>query len=75
MSRNSFEIQMPVNNIGRFARIEVGSQSMVGSVLDLVSGTNSPKRIRIQHGDVSRMGTVVQPHEYRFLWWCDEEED
>lgn len=75
MSSACFEIKVAPNNIGRFAEIKVDGQLVVGNVLDLVAGTDKPKRIRIQHGLPSRHGDVVQPHEYEFLWFCDEEED
>jgi len=75
MSKDSYDIKAAPNNIGRFAMIEVGEQSLVGNVIDLVHGTDRPKRIRIQHGDPALHGSVVQPHEYKFKWWCDEEED
>lgn len=63
------------SNIGRMARIEHKAVLLVGNVLDLVAGTDNPKRIRIQHGDPTLQGHVVFPGEYAFLGWADEEED
>jgi hypothetical protein len=67
------------NNLGRFAAIQVkheGSLYIVyGNVIDLVHGTDKPKRVRIQRGLLERHGEVVNPSEYTFKWWADEEED
>jgi hypothetical protein len=66
-------------NIGRFACIEIGDGRgpcrVYGNVVDLVAGTNEPKRIRIQRGLPERHGDIVFPTQYNFLWWADEEED
>ena len=64
------------SNIGRMACITLlTGEQVYGNVLDLVHGTNKPKRIRIQHGLPARHGDVVMPGEYHFGWWADEEED
>lgn len=65
-------------NIGRLARISLQKyqgEHLVGNVIDLVAGTNNPKRIRIQRGNPKLQGQVVMPGEYCFLGWADEEED
>lgn len=63
-------------NIGRFACIKLPTgQTVYGNVLDLVAGTDKPKRIRIQRGLPARHGDVVQPCDYEFRWWADQEEE
>lgn len=66
-------------NIGRWVCLKVTKhgygQRVYGTVMDLVAGTDRPKRIRIQRGDPSLAGEVVQPGEYEFCWFADEEED
>lgn len=70
------EVELPAHaNIGRMAQIRVRGSVVVGNVIDLVADTQYPKRIRIQHGLPELAGAVVQPHEYEFLWFCDQEED
>lgn len=70
-------VNPPRNNVGRFARILLlpGREVVYGNALDLVAGTNDPKRIRIQRGLPARQGEVVMPFEYEFEWWADEEEE
>lgn len=75
MQTTQFEIKVAPNNIGRMAEIRVLGHVVVGNVIDLVAGTDYPKRIRIQHGWPALHGDVVQTGEYEFLWFCDEEED
>jgi hypothetical protein len=70
-----FEIKVAPNNIGRFAVIYVNGERLYGNVLDLVAGTDTPKRIRIQSGNPALVGDVVQPHQYKFVGWADEEEE
>lgn len=62
-------------NIGRIVRIQFLSDGRqeYGNVLDLISGGNTPKRVRLQSGP--RKGDVVGLGEYKFLWWADEEEE
>lgn len=62
-------------NIGRMVIIVLNQDGRcyVGNVLDLKSGTNDPKRIRIQH-DPNHQGQVVQPSEYSFKAWADQYE-
>lgn len=60
-------------NIGRFAVIAYKGKCYLGNVLDLIAGTNMPKRIRIQ-SDVFLQGTVVMPGDYDFKCWSDEED-
>lgn len=59
-------------NIGRWAVVLHNNLLHVGTVIDLVAGTNKPKRIRIQRG--SLQGEVLQPHEYSFKNWLADEE-
>jgi hypothetical protein len=69
------EIKVAPSNIGRIAIIDVQGHRLYGNVMDLIHGTDKPKRIRIQHGAMQWQGNVVQPHEYVFIGWADEEED
>ncbi len=47
-----------------------------GTVVDYPAGEPlKPRRIRVQRGEPALHGNVVQPHEYAFLGWADEEED
>ena len=80
MKTSPLFVPPPRNNIGRMARlhltVEEGNRIVYGNVLDLVAGTNQPKRVRIQTGGpFSRQGDVVMPHQYAFLGWADEEEE
>lgn len=70
------EIKPRKTNIGRMAAIVLkkDGRCYVGNVMDLVSGTGRPKRIRIQYS-VFMQGTVVQPHEYDFKEWADDWDD
>jgi hypothetical protein len=77
---NTLQVRVKPNNIGRFACIEVAGPDgrplrVYGNVLDLVAGTDLPKRIRIQRGYPELHGQVVQPGQYHFCWFSDEEED
>lgn len=60
--------------IGRMAVIVLNrdQKCYVGNVIDTVAGANRPKRIRIQY-DPWLQGRVVQPGEYRFKCWAEEE--
>ena len=80
MSARSLQIQVKPNNVGRFACIDVplaeGHCARVyGNILDLIAGTDLPKRIRVQRGFPSLHGQVVTPGQYQFCWFADEEED
>ena len=75
MQTTQFEIKVAPNNIGRMAEIRVQGHVVVGNVIDLVAGTDYPKRIRIQHGFPELHGSIVRPGEYEVLWFCNEEED
>ena len=47
-----------------------------GRVVDFPAGQPmTPRRIRIEHGEPQFHGDVVQPHEYKFECWADQEED
>ena len=61
-----------LGNLGRLAAIEYKGKCYVGNVIDQVSGTTSPKRIRIQH-DPFIQGKVVMPGEYCFKEWVDDD--
>jgi len=69
----------PLPNLGRFAAIWVTTNGvrhiLYGTVMDVVTGTDQPKRIRVQRGDPALAGEVLMPNEYEFAWWADEEED
>lgn len=65
-------ITKPRGTIGRWVVIVHDGLLHVGTVIDCVAGTNSPKRIRIQRGP--RQGIVVQPHEYQFRNWLEDED-
>lgn len=66
----TFEIEPPQTCIGRWAEIVHDGRMHVGTVIDVVAGTDKPKRIRIQRG--SKQGEVVMPGEYQFRGWLDE---
>lgn len=68
-------IDHEVGNIGRLAIIVLkqDGRCYLGNVLDQKAGTTIPKRIRIQY-DPNRQGDVVQPHEYEFKEWADNDE-
>lgn len=61
------------SNIGRMAVVVVGNHCYVGNVVDLVAGTDTPKRIRIQY-DLERQGDVLMPSEYQFKQWSDSDD-
>jgi hypothetical protein len=65
-----------ISNVGRMAafRLTGSSQVLYGNVIDLITGTNEPKRIRIQKGEPTRHGDIIMPSQYDFAWWADEEE-
>lgn len=58
--------------IGRLAAIGHGGKCYVATVIDQVAGTTKPKRVRIQR-DPFLQGEVLQPHEYTFLEWADDD--
>lgn len=60
------------NNIGRWVTVLHDNQLHVGTVMDLIAGTDKPKRVRIQRGGMQ--GNVLQPYEYTFKSWLEEEE-
>lgn len=62
--------ETPKSNIGRMAVIVFQGKCYIGNVLDLVSETTKPKRIRIQH-DLYLQGKVLQPSQYEFKEWSD----
>lgn len=68
----SLEIKVEKNCIGSWVSIVHQDSMHVGTVLDLVAGTNTPKRIRIQRGALQ--GEVVQPHEYTFKSFLKNED-
>ncbi len=55
------------------AVVVVGNHCYVGNVVDLVAGTDTPKRIRIQY-DLERQGDVLMPSEYQFKQWSDSDD-
>lgn len=69
---STYEIKVPANCIGAWVTVLHQESLHVGTVLDLVAGTNTPKRIRIQRGP--RQGEVVQPHEYKFKAFLKDED-
>ena len=58
--------------IGRWVEILVDGVLFAGTVMDNVSGTSLPKRVRIQRG--YRQGDVVQPGEYEIHQFINPEE-
>ncbi len=60
------------NNIGRWVVVLHNNLLYVGTVIDLVAGTDTPKRIRLQRGPYQ--GNVLQPYEYVFKDWIQDEE-
>jgi hypothetical protein len=76
-----FEVTVPERTCcGRLARIQIehkGERRIVyGNAIDYPAGDPmKARRVRIQRGEPDRHGDVVQPHEYVFLGWADEEED
>lgn len=60
------------NNIGRWVVVLHDNMLHVGTVIDLVAGTNKPKRIRVQRGPCQ--GNVLQPYEYVFKNWTNAED-
>jgi hypothetical protein len=68
----TYEIKVEKNCIGAWVAVVHQDSLHVGTVLDLVAGTNTPKRIRIQRGPLQ--GDVVQPHEYQFKAFLKDEE-
>lgn len=61
-------------NIGRMAVIGYMGHQYLGNVLDLVAGTQCPKRIRIQF-DPMLQGKVLMPGQYEFIEWKDDYDD
>lgn len=61
-----------MSNIGRTAVIAYQGKSYVGTVIDLVAGTDQPKRIRITR-DVFLQGQVLQPSQYDFKGWAEDD--
>jgi hypothetical protein len=67
--------------VGRLARIRLPAPAgrgllVYGRVVDFPAGQPmTPRRIRIEHGEPQFHGDVVQPHEYKFEGWADQEED
>ena len=51
--------------IGQWIVLLHNDRQYVGTVIDCVAGTSTPKRVRIQRGDLQ--GEVVQPHEYKMM--------
>jgi hypothetical protein len=64
----------PSNPTGKFAIIAYKGKSYVGNVLDCITGTSYPKRIRIQ-SDPEFQGLVVMPSEYTFKGYTNSTED
>jgi hypothetical protein len=64
----------PSNPTGKFAIIAYKGKSYVGNVLDYITGTSYPKRIRIQ-SDPEFQGLVVMPSEYTFKGYTNSTED
>ena len=60
--------------IGRYCVVAWNNRAWVCNVLDMVAGTNTPKRVRIQQHALLQ-GRVLQPSEYTFKQWADEEDD
>jgi len=60
--------------IGRWAQVLHKARRLivVGTVIDAYPGTQRAKRIRIQRGPLQ--GEVVQPHEYEFKGFIEDEE-
>lgn len=58
--------------IGRWIVLMHDGYLHVGTVMDKVAGTNKPKRVRIQRGPL--FGEVVQPHEYEFRGFLEDQE-
>ena len=71
MNNNSIA-EPRVNNIGRWVVILYDEQLHVGTVMDCIAGTDSPKRIRIQRGP--KQGEVIQPCDYTFKNWLADED-
>lgn len=65
-------IHVNQGNIGRMAVVVYAGQCFVGNVLDQVAGTTTPKRVRIQFDPVHQ-GEVLQPWQYEFKEWADED--
>lgn len=68
----SLEIKEKANCIGSWVVIYHDDELHIGTVMDLVAGTNTPKRVRIQRGYLQ--GEVVQPHQYKFKAFMKEED-
>lgn len=58
--------------IGRWVVVVHRGLQRVGTVMDQVAGTDRPKRVRIQRGDLQ--GQVVGLGEYDFLRWLEDTE-
>jgi hypothetical protein len=68
---NFATIQEERGNIGRMAIIGYQGKMYQANVLDQVSGTTTPKRVRVQY-DVLLQGKVLMPDEYDFKQWGDD---
>lgn len=73
VSAKQFAVRQDPGNIGRIAVVVYQDRCYVGTVLDQVAGTQKPKRVRVQY-DPFLQGTVLQPHEYQFKTWADQDE-
>lgn len=58
------------NPIGSWAVILHDGRQLVGTVIDTIAGTTTPKRIRVQRGTLQ--GEVLQPSQYEFKSWLSE---
>lgn len=67
----SFSVQHDPGNIGRLAVVVHEGKCFVGTVLDQISGTITPKRIRLRN-DLYLQGKVLMPDQYDFKGWDDD---
>jgi hypothetical protein len=56
---------MKKNNIGRWCMVRAFGEYVGATVMDLIAGTNKPKRIRLQTGE--HAGEVRTLGEYDFI--------
>jgi len=68
----TYEVHHDRGNVGRMAVVVYQGKCYVGNVLDQVSGTTTPKRIRIQY-DPFLQGEVLMPGQYEFKEWADDD--
>ena len=80
-SEMKFDVIVPeATCCGRLACILIEHEGkalrVYGNAIDYPAGEPmKARRIRVQRGCPELHGRMLQPHQYQWQWWADEEED